>query len=150
VAIQRVQATQTPGSPVIPPAAARPDRTQPRIRLLSPRRQSLRRFRNEGLRFRIGVDEAVTLRVTVYARFTRRVRRASGSVAEAAARGKVRQLRRVRMDVDRAGVVTVRIRPRSAFRLMLRRESVLPATLSVRATDRAGNVSTRTKLLLFK
>jgi secreted PhoX family phosphatase len=150
VAIQRVAATAGPGSPVIPPATSRPDKTLPRIRLLSPRRQSLGRFRTEGMRFRIGVDEAVTLRVTVYGRLTSRRRRASGSLAQAAARGKVRQFGRVSTRVDRAGVVTVTVRPRASMRLLLRREAKVPATLSVRATDAAGNASTRTKLLLFK
>ena len=147
VAIIRVRPGQSPGSPVIPPPAGARDRTRPRIALLSPRRQSLARFRTSGIRFRIQVDEPVRLRVTVSGRLTsrRRRRRAGG-----AARGKLRRFDRRTIDVRRAGTVTVRLRPRAALRLLLRRERDLPGLLSVRAVDRAGNRSTRTKTLLFK
>ena len=132
---------------MIPPPAGARDRTRPRIALLSPRRQSLARFRTSGIRFRIQVDEPVRLRVTVSGRLTsrRRRRRAGG-----AARGKLRRFDRRTIDVRRAGTVTVRLRPRAALRLLLRRERDLPGLLSVRAVDRAGNRSTRTKTLLFK
>ena len=145
VAITRVQPGQSPGSPIIPPAA-RPDKTRPRIALLSPRRQSLRRFRTEGMRFRIQVDEPVRLRVTVSGRLTSRKRRKAG----AAARGKLRRFDRRTIDVEQAGTVTVRLRPRAALRLLLRRERDMPGLLAVRAVDRAGNRATRTKTLLFK
>jgi secreted PhoX family phosphatase len=147
VAITRVQPGQSPGSPVIPPpAAAARDRTRPRIALLSPKRQSLRRFRTAGVRFRIQVDEPVRLRVTVSGRLTSRRRRGAG----AAARGKLRRFDRRTIDVRQAGIVTVRLRPRAALRLLLRREQDMPGLLAVRAVDRAGNRSTRTKTLLFK
>jgi secreted PhoX family phosphatase len=138
------------GSPVIPPppqvagGAARDE--NPRVSLLSPRRQSLRRFIQEGMRFRIRVDEPVTLRVTVYGRLTNRRRNASASVP----RGKLRRFARRTVRVDEAGTITVRLRPRAALRLLLRREERMPGLLAVRAVDAAGKRSTRTKTLLFK
>ena len=146
VAITRVRGAA--GSPVIPPPAetARPDRTRPRISLLSPRRQSLRRFRTRGMTFRIHVDEPVTLRVTAYGRLTSRRRRK----ATASARGKLRRFARATVELREAGTVTVRLRPRAALRLLLRREQDMPGLLAVRAVDSARNRSTRTKTLLFK
>ena len=152
VAITRVRAGQSPGSPVLPPAAgggtppATPDRTKPRVGLLSPRRQSLQRFRSRGMTFRIQVDEPVTLRVTAYGRLTARRRRKAGT----SARGKLRRFARRTIQVEQAGTVTVRLRPRAALRVLLRREQDMPGLLAVRATDRAGNRATRTKTLLFK
>jgi hypothetical protein len=127
------------GTPVIPPPAAAgggapaEEDERPRVGLLSPRRQSLRRFIREGMRFRIQVDEPVTLRVTVYGRLTNLPgrRRASASVP----RGKLRRMVRRTVRVEEAGVVTVRLRPRAALRLLLRREDRMPALLAVRAID---------------
>ena len=146
VVITKVQPGASGGTPVIPPAepAARDD--HPRISLLSPRRQSLNRFRTRGMRFRIRVDEPVTLRVTVYGRLTSRRRRKAG----AAARGRLRRFDRTTIELREAGTVTVRLRPRAALRLLLRREKDMPGLLAVRAVDRSGKRSTRTKALLFK
>jgi secreted PhoX family phosphatase len=150
VAITRVKPGGSGGTPVIPPPATgggtTADKTRPRISLLSPRRQSLRRLRGEGMRFRIQVDEPVTLRVTLNGRLTSRRRRK----ASASARGKLRRFARRTIDVEQAGTVTVRLRPSAALRLLLRRERDMPGLLAVRAVDRAGNRSTRTKTLLFK
>ena len=145
VVITKVQPGAGGGTPVIPPPAAAAADERPRISLLSPRRQSLRRFRTRGMRFRIQVDEPVTLRVTVYGRLTSRRRRAG-----AAARGRLRRFDRRTYDVKQAGTITVTLRPRAALRLLLRREEDMPGLLAVRAVDRAGKRSTRTKTLLFK
>jgi hypothetical protein len=151
VAISRVKPGGGGGSPVIPPPATggggttQPDETLPRIGLLSPRRQSLKRLRGEGMRFRIQVDEPVTLRVTLSGRLTSRRRKGNAS-----ARGKLRRFARRTVEVREAGTVTVRLRPAAALRLLLRRERDMPGLLAVRAVDKAGNRSTRTKTLLFK
>ena len=70
-------------------------------------------------------------------------------------RGTARRLSRrlARVRVRRAGagrVVTVRLRPSAALRRRLRREKRLPALLTVRAVDAAGNATTRTKRLVFR
>ena len=132
------------GSPA-PGAEGQRDATRPRISLLSPGLQSLARLRKRGLSFRIRVDEAATLRVTLGGRFTRQRR------AKAAARGKLRRLARARS--IRAGAnrtLVVRIKPTSANIRRLRREKRLPGLLTVRAIDQAGNSSTRTKRLVFR
>ena len=126
-------ATPAPGADP-PPAPAR-DATAPRIRLLSAGRQRLSRLRGRGLAFRLGVDEPAALTVTL--------------------RGTARRLSRrlARVRVRRAGpgrVLTVRLRPSASLRRRLRREKRLPALLTVRAVDAAGNASTRTKRLVFR
>ena len=123
-----------------------PDRTLPRLRLLSPKRQSLARLRSRGLLFRIGVDEAATLRVTISGRFTSRLQRR----ARASARGKLVRLARISGVKTPAGVVAVTAKPSAAIVRRLRREKRLPALLTVKATDGAGNSSTRTKVLTFR
>ena len=121
------------------------DRTRPRLELLSPGRQSLSRLRGRGLAFRLRVSEPVTLTVTLRGQLSSRRKR-----GKASARGKVRRLARATVRVERAGVVTVRLRPSTSLRLLLRRESVLPAVLQVKALDSARNTSTRTKQLKFR
>ena len=46
--------------------------------------------------------------------------------------------------------MTVRLRPSASLRRRLRREKRLPALLTVRAVDAAGNATTRTKRLVFR
>jgi hypothetical protein len=65
-------------------------------------------------------------------------------------RGKLRRLAHGTVRVRRAGEVTVRLRPRAALRLLLRRERNVPAVLTVTAVDRAGNRTTRKRALLFR
>ena len=156
VAVTRIlEDAEEPGTPVIPPPAApggggaggggitEPDRTRPRVELLSPGRQSLGRLRTRGLAFRVRVSEPVTLTVTLRGQLSKR--RGKGS-----ARGKVRRIARASVRVQRAGEVTVRLRPSASLRLLLRRERALPALLQVKAVDAARNTSTRTKQLKFK
>jgi hypothetical protein len=100
--------------------------------------------------FRLRVDEPVTLSVTLTGRLTSVRRRAKGAQAGASARGRLQRFDREVVQVAKAGEVTVRLRPTVRLRLLLRRETVVPALLSVKAVDRAGNVSTRTKQLRFK
>jgi beta-glucosidase len=141
-----------PGTFPPPPAAPAPaptppgnpaDITAPRLRLLSPGRQSLRRLRTTGLSFRIGVDEPVSLRVTLSGQLTSRS-------AKTSARGKSRRLARVSVTGVRAGVRTVRLKLSASPRRLLRRERRLPARIEVRAVDAAGNVATRSKTLVFR
>ena len=146
------------GTPVIPAPAAAPaggggaaagrDATRPRVELLSPGSQSLGRLRTRGLSFRIRVSEPVTLTVTLRGRLTSG--RSLKKLGKASARGKLRRLAQGSTRVERAGEVTVRLRPSSALRLLLRRERVLPALLQVKAVDAARNETTRTKQLKFK
>lgn len=130
--------------PAAPPAGNPADITAPRVRLLSPGRQKLARLRTNGLSFRIGVNEPVTLRVTLRGRFT------SGRSAKTAARGALRRLARVNVKDVKAGETTVRLKPSATLRRLLRRERRLPALIEVRAVDAAGNVATRTKALVFR
>jgi len=152
VAITKLAPGVTPGTPVIPPPPGPPapparDTTDPRISILSPARQSLSRLRGAGVTIRLSVDEPGTLRVTLSGRFTSLRRR---SRASAAARGRLQRLARATTTVNRAGEVSVRLRPSAALRLRLRRETGLPAILSIRFVDRAGNDRTRTKTMRFK
>jgi Bacterial protein of unknown function (DUF839) len=135
-------ATAAPGRPVGTPAGtpAGKDATLPALNLLSSARQSLKGLRGAGLAFRLRVSEPVSLRVTLSAR---RSSRRGG-------RGPLRRLVRSTVKVDRAGELTVRLRPSAATRRLLLRERSLPAVLSVAATDAAGNLRTRTKTLRFR
>ena len=161
VVVTRVRAEQPGAQQVIPPPAAgvdgagdpagggtaTADTTRPLVELLTPRSQSLRRLRISGLSIRLRVSEPVTLSVTMRGRLTSA--RPRKKRAAASARGKLRRLARASRRVERAGVVTVRLRPGASLRLLLRRESVLPAVLHVSAIDAAGNRTTRTKKLKF-
>jgi hypothetical protein len=62
----------------------------------------------------------------------------------------VRELARTTVTVAKAGDVTVRLRPGAALRLRLGRERKLGAMLVVKAVDRAGNASERSKALRFE
>jgi secreted PhoX family phosphatase len=130
-----------PGSPVIPPPppAGGPDRRGPRVELLSAGRQRLSRLRSSGVSFRIRVDEPATITATIAGRLRNR----RGKL------GKSRRLVRVTVRADRPGEVNVRLRPKTATRLLLRRQKKVNATLTLRATDRAGNVTNRTKRMRF-
>lgn len=152
VAITKVSPNATaPGSPVIPPPPPAKDTRRPLVSILSPARLELNRLRGSGLTIRLRVDEPAQLRVTLTGRLTSLRPRARRSVvAEMAARGGLTQLARETVDAQRAGEVTVRLRPSARLRLRLRREKTLPALLSIRAVDRAGNVTTRTKQLRLK
>ena len=136
------------GGAVAAPGVAGSDETRPVVELLTPKRQSLTRLRAVGVPVRVRVSEPVTLRVTLRGRLTSA--RSRKKRAGAAARGKLRRLARRSRRVERAGVVTVRLRPAASLRLLLRREDTLPALLHISATDAAGNRTTRTKELRFK
>jgi secreted PhoX family phosphatase len=143
------------GTPIIPPPppGRNPDGTpaedtgNPRIQILSAANQRLSALRSAGATIRLRVDEPGELRVTISGRFTSLRRR---SAASAAARGRLQRLARRTVRVQKAGEVSIRLRPSAALRLRLRREKVLPAVLSIRFVDRAGNDATRTKTLRFK
>jgi hypothetical protein len=126
-------------APAPQPGAAR-DLTKPRIWLLSSKRQSIARLRSSGLRFRLAVDEAATLRVTLDGRFTSKHR----------ARGKLQRLTQSRALRVAAGTTTITLKLSRAMVRRVRAEKRLPALLMVRATDAAGNYATRTKVMLFR
>jgi hypothetical protein len=130
-----------PGSPAPQPSpGGGRDTTKPRIWLLSPKRQNIRGLRTRGLRFRLAVDEAAALRVTLDGRFTSRRH----------ARGKLQRMVRTRPLHVKAGRTTLTLKLSTAMARRVRAEKRLPALLMVRATDAAGNYATRTKVLLFR
>ena len=101
----------TPAAPAPPaPPAAAKDVTDPRISLLSNRRQSLKTLRSRGLSFRIRVDEAAKLEVSLRGRFTepRGARQAAGAQEERGGQ------RRGRADRDRQGQAHRRDAPQVA------------------------------------
>jgi hypothetical protein len=129
-----------PASPAAPRPGAK-DMTDPRISLLSNARQRLRTLRTNGLSFRIRVDEASKVEVSMRGRFS--VKRGG--------RGKLRTLKEnAAINVAAGQIVTVRVKPTAAMRRKLRQERRLPGLLSVKATDAAGNDATRTKVLSFR
>ena len=134
----------TPGAtptPAPPAGGPHPDKTQPRLRLRSSARQSLKTLRTRGLGFQLSADEPVKLSV----RLLGRLHSAHGG------RGELRLLARGSRSGVRAGqVVTLRLKPSAALRRKLRSERRLPAQLRITATDAAGNVTTRTKTLSFR
>jgi hypothetical protein len=150
VVVTRVPSGQTGGTPTIPPppAAGERDTTRPRVEVLSRRFQSLRRLRRRGVVLRIEVSEPVTLTLTLRGRLA--APRSLQKRGNAEARGRIRRLARRTIEVERAGVVTVRLRPSASMRLLLRREDVLPTRLQVDARDAAGNKTTRFKPLRFR
>jgi regulation of enolase protein 1 (concanavalin A-like superfamily) len=133
--------TPTPAAPASGTPGARPDKTQPRLRLRSSARQSLKVLRTRGLGFQLSADEPVRLSV----RLLGRLRSKHGG------RGPLRELARGSRTGVRAGqVVTLRLEPSAALRRKLRTERRLPAQVRITATDAAGNVTTRTKTLSFR
>ena len=143
VAITKVQPGQaSPGSPMIPPPPAEGrDARLPLVQILSPARQKLAELRGRGMTLRLRVDEPVTITATISGRF--RSLKGGG-------RGRLQRFDREKVSVERAGDVTIRLRPTARQRLLLRREKNVPAIVSIRAVDRAGNVRTRTKQLRFR
>ena len=145
VAITKVQPGGPAGTPVIPPPAQPPaegrDGRLPLVSILSPARQRLADLRGRGMTLRLRVDEPVTITATLSGRF--RSLKGGG-------RGRQQRFDRETVRVERAGDVTIRLRPTARQRLLLRREETVPAILSIRAVDRAGNVRTRTKQLRFR
>ncbi len=140
----RPGAAPPPATPAAPapaaPVAVR-DATKPRVSLLSNARQSLRSLRTNGLKFRISVDEASKLEVKLRGRFT----------LKRGGRGAVTTLKSNRaIDVAAGRSVTVTLKPSAALRRKLRSEKRLPGILSIKATDAAGNSTTRTKTLSFR
>ncbi|RKQ92165.1 beta-glucosidase-like glycosyl hydrolase [Solirubrobacter pauli] len=124
-----------------PTAAPRPDKTPPLLRLRSNGRQHVRTLRTNGLAFRLSADEPVTqLEATLLGRFSSHGKRLA-----------LRRLARQTLRSVKAGqTVTLELRPSAALRKRLAREHRLPALLRIRATDAAGNVTTRTKPISFR
>jgi hypothetical protein len=137
------------GSPVVPPPPGRPeagdDGRGPRLNLLSPGRQRLADLRGRGILFEILTDEPCELEVTLRGRLKR-----AGRGGAKRGRGRLRRLAVAERTPWKAGRYRVRIRPGGAMRLLLRRETAVPALLHVKATDRDGNVTTRTKEMTFR
>jgi hypothetical protein len=124
-----------------PTTAPRPDKTPPLLRLRSTGRQHVRTLRTHGLTFRLSADEPVTkLEATLLGRFSSHGKRLA-----------LRRLARRTLRSVKAGqTVTLQLRPSAALRKRLAREHRLPALLRIRATDAAGNVTTRTKPISFR
>lgn len=127
-------------APLISAPAPGKDGTPARLSFVSAARQDLASLTGSGLDFKLRVDEPATLTVTLYGQLLTRKGR----------RGKPRQLARVTQRVNAPGEVTVRLRPSTALRVLLRRERAVPATLAVTALDAAGNKATRSKRLTFR
>ena len=87
------------------------------------------------------VGQAVAnLRATLLGRFSRHGKRlAARKLATKTSR-----------NVKAGQIVTITLRPSAALRKRLAREKRLPALLRLRAADAAGNVTTRTKPLIFR
>jgi hypothetical protein len=67
------------------------------------------------------------------------------------ARGELRNLARgATVNVGAGQTVTITVKPTAAMRKKLRKEKRLPGLFSVKATDAAGNTSTRTKAVSFR
>ena len=131
-------ATPTPTTTTTTPAAVK-DLTRPLLSLLSKSRQNVADLRGGGLKFTLKVNEPAKLDVSLLGRLT-----------YSGARGKSRRLARISVNSASAGQLTVTLRPSSALRAQLRKEKRVPALLQVKATDAAGNVTTRTKALTFR
>ena len=111
--------------------------------LLSNGRQSLKSLRTNGLKFRIRVNETAKLDVSLRGRFTSTLKRG--------ARGKIQALKdRNGISVRAGQTLTVTLKPSAALRKKLRKEKRFPGLLAVKATDAAGNDTTRTKTLVFR
>jgi hypothetical protein len=131
----------TPAAPGTTPPAGRPDKTPPFLRLRSNARQRLRTLRTRGLTFRVSANEPVAkLEATLLGRLSSKGKRH-------AARRLARQTVR---NVKSGQIVSLKLRPSATLRKRLAREKRLPALLRIRATDAAGNVTTRTKPLTFR
>jgi hypothetical protein len=130
-------ATPQPSAPApVTPAAAVKDAAKPQVALLSSARQKLRTLRSSGLKFRMRVDEASKLEVTLRARF---------------GKGKLQAVsRRATLNAAAGKTVTIKLKPTAAMRKKLRRHKRLSGVLTIKATDAAGNVTTRTKALSFR
>ena len=115
--------------------APAPDRSRPRVRILraTPGRD-LRRLVAAGLGTRIRCSEACSLAVELVAAH-------GGSEILLGSRRAARQ---------RAGITAVRVRLAGVQRAAARRSRLLRATLRVRATDPAGNVTTVTRRLVWR
>jgi hypothetical protein len=121
----------TPEKDIIPPF----------VQLRSRGRQSLSTLRGSGLSFQMSVNnEAAKVSASLYVRF----RKGSG-------RGSLRRIASVsNINTTAHQVVTLKLRPSAANRRKLRSESRVPGVLKITATDTAGNVTRRTKLLTFR
>jgi Tol biopolymer transport system component len=132
-----------PGPAAVNPPAAGPlpvvDRAAPRGRLLFRSRTITRRnmLDRNGLAVRTELSEAGTVRVDMYADNGARLPRLTGGVAQA--RPRLTVLARGSATKQRAGRVTVRVRPTRRGRALLRRSSRTRVFLVATLRDRAGN-----------
>ncbi len=135
---QQQQPAPTP--PTAPPVAT-PDGVKPRIVSLSSANKSLKRLRRGRLSIRLRLDEVSRVQVTLQGRLTRKNGR----------RGKLQRLARTTLANVAANTTRpVTLRLSKATRKKLRRERRVPARLTFRVTDGAGNVTARTVSLTFR
>jgi len=117
------------------------DVTPPFVQLRSRSRQSLSTLRTSGLSFQLSVNnEAAKVSASLYVQF----RKGSG-------RGPLRRIASVsNINTTAHQVLTLKLRPSAANRRKLQSESRVPGVIKIKATDTAGNVTRRTKLLSFR
>jgi hypothetical protein len=122
-----------------PPASPAPDTDDPTLGPAAPLPRGIASLRGRGVSFAFRCDEACTGRaeLTIAARLARRYRIAK-RLAAASAR------------MTGAGTVTLKLRPSRAVRKRLRRVRSLAATLTVAATDAAGNESRLSRSLRLR
>jgi hypothetical protein len=117
------------------------EKTPPLVRLRSNARQRLATLRGGRFGFKLSVSEPAKLELRLLAR----LRKAHGG------RGALRLVAKATVKQAKAGeIVTVKLKPSSKLVRRLRREKTIPALLRVKATDLAGNVTTRTKTMRFR
>jgi hypothetical protein len=123
------------------PAAVTPDTAKPGIVSLSSANRSLRKLRGGRVSIRLRLNEAARVQVTLQGRLTRKNGR----------RGSMQRLARTTLrNVGANQTRTITLRLSSSLRKRLRDERRVPARLSLRITDAAGNVTTRNVSLTFR
>ena len=128
-------------APAAPAAVPAKDVAKPRILSLRQANRSLRKLRAGTLKVRLRLNEASRVQVTLQGRLTR----SSGK------RGSLQRLARTTLSnvaANQSRTITLRIS--SSLRKRLRSEKRVPARLSFRITDAAGNVTTRNVSLTFR
>jgi hypothetical protein len=134
------QPAPTPPAPAPAPPIATPDRVKPRIVSLASANRSLTKLRKGRLSIRLRVNEASRVRLTLQGRLTRKNGR----------RGSLQRLARTTLNLRANQSRTITLRLSSSFRKRLRNERRVPARLSFRITDAAGNVTTRNVSITFR
>ena len=130
-----------PAAPAAPAAAPTKDVAKPQIVSLRQANRSLRKLRRGTLAVRLRLNEASRVQVTLQGRLT----------SKSGKRGSLQRLARTTLSNVAANQTrTITLRISSSLRKRLRSEKRVPARLSFRVTDVAGNVTTRNVSLTFR